>query len=117
MSLVAGTITVVAADTQSLSLQCAAATGGTGPYAYQWYRSTVNGFTPGAGNILAGKTSLAFVDSGLSAAGTFYYVCKVTDSASATANSPQAKGVAAHITAINHAHIFHAAGYAILDAH
>lgn len=67
------------------------AAGGTAPYSYQWYRSTSNGFTPGAGNILSGKTGTTLNDTGLTAGTTYYYVCRVTDSAGSpgTADSNQ----------------------------
>lgn len=89
----AGAESIGGATSSSLSVSCAAATGGSGSFSYQWYRSTSSGFTPGAGNLLAGNTSLAFTDSGLAAATTYYYVCVTTDTAtSLTASSTQASG-------------------------
>jgi hypothetical protein len=78
----ATSITISGAD-----LSVGVATGGTSPYTYQWYRSTSSGFTPGGGNILSGKTSRSFTDSGLTPATNYYYVCRATDNASATADS------------------------------
>jgi len=52
MSITAGTITLNSFTYSTANLTATAATGGTGPYTYQWYRSTTTGFTPGAGNIL-----------------------------------------------------------------
>jgi hypothetical protein len=63
--------------------------GGTPPYLYQWYRSTTLGFTPGAGNIVTGATSLTLVDGGLTSLSTYYYKMVATDSLSATATSAQ----------------------------
>jgi hypothetical protein len=71
------------------------ATSGTGPYTYQWYRSPVTGFTPGAGNLIAGATGLVLNDTGLTPGTTYFYSNIVTDSASpaATATSTQSAAV------------------------
>lgn len=45
---------------------------------YQWYRSTTQGFTPGGGNILSGKTSRTLTDTGLTSNTVYYYVLRAT---------------------------------------
>lgn len=79
MSITAGVISLVSVDQNSASLSATAATGGTGPYTYQWYRSTVSGFTPGGGNILTGKTALTLTDTGLIPGTLYYYKLVATD--------------------------------------
>jgi hypothetical protein len=72
-----------------ITLSGSAASGGTAPYSYQWYRDTSgSNFTPGARNILTGKTSLSsWTDTTVSAGTLYYYKIVATDSASATATS------------------------------
>lgn len=79
MVLAVGPITQVGVQGNAAQLQSAAASGGTGPYTYQWYRSQQNGFSPGVGSILAGKTALTLSDSGLIPNTVYYYVIRVTD--------------------------------------
>ncbi len=95
MSLTAGLITLLSVGPTTASLSVAAATGGTGPYTYQWYRSTTTGFSPGAGNILAGATALTLNDTGLTPGTQYYYVNVVTDTGNSnvTANSTQVGAV------------------------
>jgi hypothetical protein len=47
----------------------------------------VAGFTPGGGNILAGKTSLSLADTGLTPTTTYYYILAATDSVAAVVDS------------------------------
>lgn len=68
----------------TVTVWCEEATGGFPPYIYQWYRDTTSGFTPGAGNLLAGKTDLILDDTGLEPDTDYYYVLVVTDSADGT---------------------------------
>jgi hypothetical protein len=91
MSLAAGALSKVSVGPTTASLLSGAATGGTGPYTYQWYRSTVSGFTPGGGNIIAGATSLTLNDSGLIPNTQYYYEVIATDTgnSNATADSAQ----------------------------
>lgn len=91
MTYAAGALTLVSVTAQTAVLSSAAASGGTGPYTYQWYRSTTSGFTPGAGNIITGATSLTLNDSGLIPNTTYYYEVVATDTgnANATADSAQ----------------------------
>lgn len=91
MSVTAGALSKVLVGQSTAILSSAVATGGTGPYTYQWYRSTTTGFSPGAGNILSGQTSLSLNDSGLLAGTSYFYVVVATDTGagSATSNSTQ----------------------------
>jgi hypothetical protein len=87
-ALTAGAASFASATATSISMTSNAATGGTAPYTYQWYRSTVPGFTPGAGNILSGQTSLSLTDSASIVRDQHYYYCVVaTDAVAATATS------------------------------
>lgn len=91
MTYAAGALTKVLVGASTANLSSAAATGGTGPYTYQWYRSTTNGFSPGAGSLIAGATGLSLADSGLIPGTTYYYVVVATDTGNSntTANSSQ----------------------------
>lgn len=91
MTLTAGALTLVSVAATTASLSSAAATSGTSPYTYQWYRSTTTGFTPGAGNLISGATALTLSDTGLVPNTTYYYKVVATDSAGtpATATSSQ----------------------------
>jgi len=79
MTLTAGVITLLSTGAQTASLSATAATGGTGPYTYQWYRSTTSGFTPGGGNAVSGATALTLDDTGLIPNTTYYYKLVATD--------------------------------------
>jgi len=81
--LAAGTVTQTSLSSSSVTLTSAVASGGTGPYTYQWYKSTTPGFTPGSGNAISGATSLTLTDSPSSNAVTFY-ILSATDSTSPT---------------------------------
>lgn len=81
MAFAAGVASVLAVGGTTAQLTATAATGGTLPYSYQWYRSTTSGFTPGGGNILSGKTSLNLSDSGLIPNTIYYYKLVAIDSA------------------------------------
>lgn len=86
MPITAGAISLVSKDQTIASLSATAATGGTAPYSYQWYRSVTSGFSPGAGNIISGATSLSLSDSGLIPNTTYYYKVVATDSAGSPAS-------------------------------
>ncbi len=89
-ALTAGAVVQTGSTATTISFTAAAATGGSSPYTYQWYRSITSGFTPGGGNILSGQTSLTLADSsGLSANTVYYYKLVSTDNAAATATSTQ----------------------------
>lgn len=88
-ALAAGALSLVSVASTTDVVLSAAATGGTAPYTYQWYRSTTNGFSPGAGSLIAGAVALTLNDSGLIPNTQYYYLVVVTDNVSATATSAQ----------------------------
>jgi fibronectin type 3 domain-containing protein len=60
---------------------------------YNLFRGTTSGFTPSASNQIASDlTSASFVDSGLAAATTYYYVAQAVDADGTSANSAQGSG-------------------------
>lgn len=94
MALTAGVISQSGVTGNSISVSSTAASGGTGPYTEAYYISTTTGFTPGAGNIVAGASGLSATITGL-VPNTQYYVKVVyTDvGASATITSNQLASV------------------------
>lgn len=97
MTLAAGALSQVGVGSTTAQLSSAVATGGTGPYTYQWYRSTTTGFSPGGGNIIAGATALTLADSGLIPNTNYFYKVVATDTGNSnvTANSAQLSVVTA----------------------
>lgn len=89
MATTAGLLTQVSVTSTTANLSSAVATGGTAPYTYQWYRSTTSSFSPGAGNIIAGATSLTLADTGLIPNTLYYYKVVATDSGSVAGTSAQ----------------------------
>lgn len=87
MAVTAGALSQLSVGSNVASLLSAAATAGTGPYTYQWYRSTTNGFTPGAGNLISGATALTLNDTGLIPNTTYYYKVIATDTGAGNATS------------------------------
>lgn len=87
MTVTAGALSQVSVGSTTASLLSAAATAGTGPYTYQWYRSTTSGFTPGGGNIISGATSLTLDDTGLIPNTVYYYKVVATDTGDSNATS------------------------------
>lgn len=85
MALTAGVLSQLSVQSNSDSLSSTAASGGTGPYTNQWYRSTTTGFTPGGGNIIAGATALTLMDSGLIPNTVYFYKVIYTDTGNANA--------------------------------
>lgn len=79
MSITAGVLSQVLVAATTAQLAATAATGGTGPYTYQWYRSTTSGFTVGGGNLISGATALTLNDSGLIPNTQYYYKVVATD--------------------------------------
>lgn len=79
MTLTAGILSQVSVTQSTANLVTTAASGGTGPYTEQWYRSTTNGFSPGGGNIISGATALTLADTGLVPNTTYYYKVVFTD--------------------------------------
>lgn len=87
MSVTAGALSQVSVSSTTASLLSAVATAGTGPYTYQWYRSTTTGFTPGGGNIIAGATALSLSDTGLIPNTQYFYKVVATDTGASNATS------------------------------
>lgn len=84
MTYVVGPVSLVSQTSDPVNgavvtLSSVAASGGTGPYNYQYYFSTVTGFSPGAGNIAAGATSLVSALSGLIPGTQYYAKIRATD--------------------------------------
>lgn len=94
MAVTAGAITVVSTQPGSTQLSSAPATAGTGPYTYQWYRGTSSGFTPGAGNILPGKTALQITDTTVTPNTAYYYKVIATDTGAGNATSTSSAAAA-----------------------
>lgn len=91
MVLAVAAISVVEQLSNSVRLSSAGASGGVGPYTYQWYKSTTSGFMPGGGNIIAGATSLSLTDTGLIPNTTYYYVLQATDTGDSNATEDSAQ--------------------------
>ncbi len=88
MSLVAGAASLVSVGQNIATVTVATpSSAGTAPYTYQWYRSTLSGFSPGGGTLLSGATSRTLNDTGLIPGTQYYYVNRVTDSASPVAHA------------------------------
>lgn len=85
--ITAGALSKVSVGNTTASLSATAASGGTGPYTQQWYRSTSPGFTPGIANLVSGATALTLNDSGLSPGQVYYYKVVYTDALAAVATS------------------------------
>lgn len=87
MAVTAGALSQVSVESTRAILESAEATGGTGPYEYQWYRSTTSGFTPGGGNIISGAEDLELTDTGLIPNTQYYYKVVATDTGDSNATS------------------------------
>jgi hypothetical protein len=94
MSLTAGALSQVSVSQYSDSLSSAAATMGTSPYTYQWYRNVTG--TATIGTALSGATSLTLADTSLIPGTVYYYHVIVTDS-----NSTLATSAALTVTTLN----------------
>lgn len=101
MSVTAGAISKTLIGQTTAQLTVAAATSGTGPYTYQWYQSTVSGFSPGAGNLVAGQTALVGNFSGLTPGVTYYYSNIATDTGAGNATSTSASVSAVQETGLS----------------
>jgi hypothetical protein len=84
-ALVAGTATA-SAGSNTVALTATAASGGTAPYTYQWYRSTTSGVK---GSALSGATSRAHDDNTAVNGTPYYYTLDATDAAAATVSYTQ----------------------------
>jgi len=89
MATTAGALSQIGVTGNTAQLSSAAATGGTGPYTYQWYRSTTTGFSPGAGTLIAGATALTLNDTGLIPNTPYFYKVVATDSGAVAGTSSQ----------------------------
>ncbi len=89
MATTAGALSQVSVTDRVAKLLSAEATGGTAPYTYQWYRSTITGFSPGGGNIITGATSLSLTDTGLTPGVDYFYKVVATDAGSVSGTSSQ----------------------------
>jgi hypothetical protein len=89
MAITAGVVSLSAVTSTTASLVATPATAGTAPYTYQWYRSTVTGFSPGSGNILTGQTALTLNDTNLVPNTTYFYVLAATDQVPTTVDYTQ----------------------------
>lgn len=91
-AVIVGTITAAAEQNSAgVTATCSAASGGTAPYTYQWYRDA--NYRSGTGTAISGQTSLTLADPGPPAGGAAYWV-RATDAASASANSARVPLVA-----------------------
>ncbi len=88
--LTSGDLAIASTTTSSISLSSLPASGGTAPYAYQWYRSRQSRFKADAATVMAGQTALNFYDAELEPATPYYYRLVTTDAAGQTAVSAQA---------------------------
>jgi hypothetical protein len=79
MSLTAGVITLVSSQQSQVQLSATAASGGSGPYTQQWYKSTTTGFSPAGGNLITGATALTLTDTAVVPGTTYYYKVVYTD--------------------------------------
>lgn len=91
--LTAGAVSQASATDTTINMASGAATGGTGPYTYQWYRSTTSNFAVGAGTLVSGATSLTLADTSATPGVPYFYRMRATDSLAATADSAQVAGV------------------------
>lgn len=89
MELTTGYVSVGALTATTAAFSSSDATDNTGAISYQWYLSITPGFTPGAGNILAGQTALTGTATGLTAGTAYYLVLKYTDSLTSVFSAQQ----------------------------
>ena len=62
MPLTIGAPSQISVTPTAVGLSAPPATGGTGPYTYQWYRDVVPNVVPGPSTLLAGLTTLSATD-------------------------------------------------------
>ena len=85
MSFIPGSTAIVAVTKTTITLQASQPTGGTMPYSFQWYRSTIYNFIPSSATLLSGQTSPTLNDTNLAENTPYYYVLIATDSTTPTA--------------------------------
>lgn len=91
MSLTAGVLSLVKAFSNSAQMVSTPASGGTGPYTAQWYKSFTNGFSANASTLIPGATSLNFTDTQLLPATDYYYKVIFTDTGNGNATVTSAQ--------------------------
>lgn len=79
MSLTAGIITQASVGPTQVVLNSAPATGGTGPYIYQWYRDIFQNLIPNPSNLMTGQTSLTLADGAVQLNTIYFYMLVTTD--------------------------------------
>lgn len=77
MSFTSGAVSITSASASSIVVAGAVATGGSGTYTYQWYRSTDGGSTWAA--IGGATTATGVTDSSVTAGIQYYYLLQSTD--------------------------------------
>ena len=91
MAFAIGNITKLQGSANSAQLQVPAATGGTGPYTYQWYKSFTTGFTPGSAYLIPGATALTLNEPALLPSTSYFYVVVATDTGNGNVTTPTAQ--------------------------
>ncbi|MCB4811705.1 hypothetical protein LG204_10300 [Methylovorus menthalis] len=85
-TLAAGGVSFSGTTSSGTTITAAAASGGTGPYNYQFQRAPDSSGSPGTfANIGSNSTATVYNDTGLSASTKYHYRVIVTDTVSATA--------------------------------
>jgi hypothetical protein len=94
----APTLSVNTISSSQINANWTAATDDVGVTGYRVYRSTVNGFTPGPGNLIAtvSGSTLTYADTGLASFTTYYYRGAAFDAAGKSTVSNQANTRTAH---------------------
>jgi fibronectin type 3 domain-containing protein len=89
-----GTPSATGTSPSQMSVSWGGSTAGTScSVSYNLFRSTTSGFTPSSNNQIASSLSVAsYVDSGLTAGTTYYYVVEATDGFGMSAASAQGSG-------------------------
>ncbi len=105
--LVAPVAVLAGATDAQVSLSASAAVGGSGTYAYQWYRGTSAGFVPSAATLLAQATALALRDpaatggaAGLLPDVPYFYVLAASDGQATVYSNQVIGGLAVPTTPI-----------------
>lgn len=91
MAFAIGAIVEVNKTANSVQLTVPAATGGTGPYTYQWYKSFTSGFTPGAAYAIPNATSLSLTETNLLPGTSYYYKVRATDTGNGNVTTDSAQ--------------------------
>lgn len=85
MAYQVGPISQTLVTASAASLFSPEASGGTGPYTYQWYRSTDPLFVPSVATLLPAQTDLTILDGPLSQNSIYYYIIQATDTGAGNA--------------------------------